>query len=870
MGGLVCAVVSLVLSFSAPGVRAEDGPTRVVLASDRVEVAVGKAEKGAIVSLRDPLSGRELVAPSPQARLFVLTLTERASDGSQRIYLSSQDAASVDVSLTEADGTPSLSLQYRDLGGRGVDCTVEARVVEGEPFVRWRLRVDRIADALVLEEVRFPLVVLRAPLEDGREDLAVLGHTKGGLHRAPSAWRVGEAIGAGQPGSMAAQFGCYYDAAGGFTTAAFDGAPHPKSLAMHRVEEGLEVGWSAACFAVARFDLAYEIVTGVFAAAATPTDWRDAADLYKAWAETQPWCARRFVDRPDVPAWLTSGPAMVRFHRGWLAEPDAIDRWLHDYWQVRFPAGTPLIAAFWGWEKVESWVTPDYFPLFPSDDEFRRLAGEVRALGGHVFPWPSGYHYTLSYRAQEDGSFAWDDRERFGREAEAHAVVQRNGATWRVKPSWLLGGENACMCPGDPWTIDWLNRSAEQLAERGADMIQVDQVVGGNFPPCYSTTHGHQPGPGPWAGEVFRTQLETMLSRLRAIDPEAVVCFEEPNEQFIQQAFIQDYRDLEPPWSGPAPERASVFNYLYHEYLPTFQSNPRAGDLRSQAYCLVNGQIPHLIPSREIGPGPLLGNGDFETWRGEVPAGWDKVGGWQGETWNGACAREDGERHGGASCLRLACADGETVQVSRNLPLGGPFHASATYRLSAWLRSRSLGRPNQIGLGALTHDLTSKGSWGLPMPAPEEGWVQRSATFTLPAGADFLRIMMHLAGPGEVLIDDMRLEEIAADGTATEVGRPELPPDHALMHRWVELFAGEGRPYLLHGRMLHPPVVETDGPPATADGLPAVLCNAYRAPDGSEAAILVNATDQPLRATLRWRDTPTELRLAPWEVRLVR
>jgi hypothetical protein len=412
-------------------------------------------------------------------------------------------------------------------------------------------------------------------------------------------------------------------------------------------------------------------------------------------------------------------------------------------------------------------------------------------------------------------------------------------------------------------------------------MLQVDQVVGGRFPPCYSTKHGHPPGPGLWMAEVFRTQLETMLQRCRKIDPQTVVCFEEPNEHFIQQALIQDYRDLEAPWSGPAPERASVFNYVYHEYLPTFQSNPRGGDRRTQAYCLVNGEIPHFVPTRDIGPGPFLSNGGFEDWRGDVPVGWDRVQGWAGETWNGRCFRDDQEKHGGQCSVRLESTEGDTVQVSRNLDFGDTLRIGGTYRLSAWMKSRELAQPNVIMLGALTRDLKSKGGWQLAMPSPDEGWVRREATFTVPEGADFLRIMMHVSGRGVVWVDDMLLEEVSPDGTATEVARPEVPPEHDLMRQWVDLFAGEGRPYLEHGRMLHPPKLEVEGirghdPDSVGHESghvpesPVVMHNAFRAPDGSEAVVIVNAADVPHTAKLTWQGRERSLGLQPWEVRLVR
>jgi len=858
-----------VLGQGTGGLDEED---RLSLTNERVSLSLGKGEKGAVVSCVDRAGGRELVARHTGGRLFTLVLSERQGDGKTKVYVSSTDAREVTYALDSGKEATTGRLEFRDLGGRGIDCECSATVKAGEPYVHWRMTRIAIPQGLVLEEAQFPIVILAAPIEEGLEEATVMGHTKGGVHHRPSAWKANDTISAAQPGTLAAQFACYYDAKGGWYTAAQDAEGYPKRVWIRRAAEGLEVAWGEQCFASDSFAMDYDIVTTTFAGreAGTPTDWRDAADLYKAWAERQPWCAKRYAERRDIPPWLKSGPAMVRFSRGWLAQPELIERWLNEYWLKRFPPETPLIVAYWGWEKVAGWVTPDYFPVYPSDEVFRSLATMDRRIGGHVFPWPSGYHYTVSYGAREDGTFEWDDRERFAREAEPHAVVKREGTTWRMKPSWLKGGETACMCPGDPWTIDWFNSLSAQLAERGADMIQVDQVVGGRFPECYSTTHGHPPGPGLWTNTVFHRQLQTLRERLRQINPQAVVCFEEPNEHFIQEVAVQDYRDLETYGIGKVPERASVFNYLYHEYLPTFQSNPRAGDKLTEAYCLVNGQIPHLVPSQQIGPGPLLDNGDFEAWREGACLAWDRVAGWQGETWNGTFARDEQEKHGGQCSIRLESTEGDTVQVSRNLDFGDTLRIGGTYRLSAWMKSRELARPNSIMLGALTKDIQSKGGWRLEMPSPEEGWVRREATFTVPEGADFLRIMMHVSGRGVVWVDDMILEEVRADGTTAEVMRPEVPPDHALMRRWVELFAGEGRPYLLHGRMLHPPKLEIEGAAEAADSPPPVLCNAFRAPDGSEAVVMVNAGDEPRAVKPTWQGKARAVSLQPWEVRLLK
>ena len=53
---------------------------------------------------------------------------------------------------------------------------------------------------------------------------------------------------------------------------------------------------------------------------------------------------------------------------------------------------SPLVVAFWGWEKRGYWVTPDYFPVHGGNEAFASLVSDLHAAGGHSFPWPSGYH----------------------------------------------------------------------------------------------------------------------------------------------------------------------------------------------------------------------------------------------------------------------------------------------------------------------------------------------------------------------------------------------------------------------------------------------------------------------------------------------
>lgn len=868
LGLLGSAVIAL---FATPGFAhaaavAEVSDGQATVRNDRVAVTFSKTAKGSPVSLCVP-GGPELAAPGSQPRLFVLTLSTKGDTSDKRRYLSNAEAA--DVTYEVDAGTLTIRCSNLADTTTAVTCTITAR--EGDPMLRWGISVTLPPD-LVLEGIQYPVIGLRAPLHEGQEDAAVLGATKGGVALRPSAWKEGARYGASQPGNLTAQFATLYDPAGGVYVGCEDAVGLPKTVTLARTADGLSLTWAHECHVEGIYDLAYPATLTTYTGeGGTPADWRDAADLYKQWAVRQYWCAKTFEQRTDVPDWMKQGPAMVRFNRGWLADPASIEAWMRDYWGKYFDGSIPLITAYWGWEKVDSWITPDYFPVYPSDEQFTALTAKLKALNCHAFPWPSGYHYTLTHRKRPDGTFEWDDRERFAQVAEPHAVHNRDGSLYRRAPSWLQGGETACMCPGDPWTIDWFNHLSTELVRRGADMIQVDQVVGGNFPRCYSTTHNHPPGAGPWINQVFLHQLRSLLQECRKLDPQAVIGVEEPSEWFLQDVMIQDYRDWEVLRAQqPVRQPASVFNYIYHEYVPTFQSNPVGDNNLMTAYCLVTGQIPHMVP-RQFFAGNGVPNGDFERWARNVPISWDKVGGYQGQTWDGLCAQDSDQRHSGSASLRLHNErSDQTVQVSQNISVERGLQVGKTYRLRVWMKSDGLERDNNIMLGTFARDMKSLGGCHVAMPRTAGDWTCGEATFVVPPQTVLIRIMVHLGGKGTVWVDDMSIEEQQADGSFTPLTLSDKPVGHELMRQWVELFHGEGRPYLLLGKMIHPPKLQVGSIEAEGLQFPAILHNAFEASDGSRAMVAVNVSDETQEARWEYGAKSGTLRLEPWEVRLVK
>ena len=556
----------------------------VQTACESMRVVLDETANGAVRRIVSA-GGADLASARGQVPLFSLLAT-RVDDFTKSVTVEPGKDTRCDVSCRAG----VVELTYTGLGDAAekVVCTVRP---DGKKL-RWNIRVAP-KPGWAIERTVYPRILTAARIGSaGEDDAVVAGTAKGGLCRNP----VGRGhchVNGCMPGSLVCQFACHYDDSALFYYAAEDGLGYAKTLQVDSHPRGVAFKFAYVSFEEKPFALPYDIVTACLdGTKEKPTLWQDAADLYRAWAWRQAWCGKPLRDREDLPRWMRDAPAMVRFGRDWLVEPDQIRAWMKGCWRARFDKA-PLVTAFWGWERHGYWVS-DYFPVFPSNEKFAALVKDIRALDAHAFPWPSGYYWILDYNKKKDGTFAFTDYENYkAANGDAYCCIKRDGTPYRRTPRWLDGGTSTCLCGGTQFCQDWWNKSiCLPLAKLGCEMIQADQTVGGAFPACWSRTHGHAPGEGLWKRNAFHRQLVTMRETMRAVEPESVVCYEEPCEIYNDLVGIQDYRSGE----ARSDEWASVFNYVYHEFLPCFQSNPRWADRVWRAHEAADGQMPHLTP----------------------------------------------------------------------------------------------------------------------------------------------------------------------------------------------------------------------------------------------------------------------------------
>lgn len=809
------------------GVEAREEGARIRLRTEQMTVMLGKAEKGAVVSLTDNATGQEFVIGQKEPCLFRLVFTKKGDVSGTAQTFSSRDAREVTCSATKDATAAVATLDFKAIGGKGIDATCRVSVREGDPLIYWRISVSG-QEPMVLEEVRFPIVLMKDALGKAvDDDAAIAGATEDGLLLAPGKWPVGHRRQYAQPGSLCAQFGCYLDATAGFFTATQDGKGYPKRLAMARTADGLEFTWSHLCYHELGkpFGPDYDVVCSTFRSedGKAPADWRDGADIYKAWALTQPWCAKTVVQRQDIPEWLKRGCACLLWELRTDGAPDAVVEWLDRCWEKHFAPLPPLVTVI-GFEHVADWVAPKYFPFYPSDEAFQAAAQRIAKMGGHVFLFPSSYQWSLTYNKRGDGGFDWDDLADFDKVGRPHAVVNRDGTVFTCAYSWLKGGESAALCRGDAWSRAFLADTMTQLVKRGVDVIQMDQVVGGRWPnhaeaSCFSQSHGHPPGYGLWDTEAYHDQMKALRQRCDEVRPQVAFSEEAPQELFAQDFELFDYRHDRASvnvklWELRAPKaHAPVFPYLYHEFVPVLHipthTEPVAIIL---AHAIVSGEVPSFKRAQIEFPGDaVVENSGFEGWAQE-PLGW-RI--WRSRPEGAAKVCMDGnEKRAGRLSLRLENdRDDETVQAYQCLPVDDTtLGVGKTYRVRVSLKSEGLAGTGGVFVEALDsldwRVWKQLGAWAAEAPADTD-WKEVAVTCVLPPGSQNLCLNLRLKGKGKVWFDDLRLETVREDGAVAEAVRPGNAVFH-MLRQWSRLVSDGAGKYLLLGRMLHPPPLQTE------------------------------------------------------------
>ncbi len=578
-----------------------------MLETDSTRASFDPAQNGAIVSLVDKRSGREFIAPKAGPLLYELRLANPTDAAAPPIVLSEADA--LDVTVTKEGQSVIVKVPRHKNSLIAVECRF--RTEPGSPLIFARITVKNQSDA-ALSNVRFPALSCPQQLGDSAsDDFFLLPFCDGGVVPSPATNETGPEM--SYPGEASMQLMAFYDGTSGIYLAAYDSQGYAKNLSVRRdrTQVILRPTLSHLPPALSRSEWGteYDTVLGTFRG-----DWQAAADLYKSWALKQPWCQRTLRERVaagDVPAWLTEPSLFYNYGaRGYLAGKRVSNR-LAQFSQQgeawRSLLGGPITLIPTNWEKLGTWVTPDYFPPFGGEAPFSQAMADLHAKGHRAMVPVSGLKWTLSKAANIDSGIPkdLDLRSDFEQRGAAAAICGPDGKpqifNLPVFGKNAFPTQNAKICPATAVARKVLLDPALECQRLGVDSIHADGLVGGGSPPCYSTTHGHPPGGGNWSTKAVHALLDDIRREGKKRDPNFALSIEEPGEFFIpvlDTYLCRDHRQKAWPRSSPLIG-VPLFTHVYHEFMHGWGNigleiwkTPKPDTLYSLGMDLVCGKAP--------------------------------------------------------------------------------------------------------------------------------------------------------------------------------------------------------------------------------------------------------------------------------------
>ncbi len=544
-------------------------------------------EKGSLLSLISKSSGRNYIIKNG-CSMFRLTMTEvisgRIVPGT--LMLTSEMAEKAE--FTEAG--QGLEICYKNLDGMPISVRCTVKLFSRE--MRWNISIEN-GTRFAVKEIEYPFLLFKPYLGSNAQSERILvpkmdGILLGNPEMYPWAdgqgmiseryWYPGE--GKQKPNNLAVQMTAYYDDQEGVMIYAADTCGYPKKMGpVYCKPEFIDLSpvHLRPETAGMNFDLEYMVITRFFNG-----DWKSAAEIYKEFARTAPWCGKTIPEREDIPDWIKKGAFFLSFRlryqkkgAGYLEYvPEYIEKW-------KKILNIPIVAMMCGWEKIGEWAGPDYFPPFGGEKRFQNMCQKLKADGNIPFTFGlSGLkllirRHRTKTKDQPQLALDYDGRELFEQKYREASALDINGVPIVDSNIDEWDGVHAYACPATEQAKEQIcGASVQMLKKYGVIMQQADQILGGGTSECYNSEHGHLPGRGIWQVESLKRIYDETRRTAKEISKDFALSQEWISEPFIQHLDIYHCRNYDKPQGGL--ESVPLFSYLYHEYIPCY-----AGDWTS-------------------------------------------------------------------------------------------------------------------------------------------------------------------------------------------------------------------------------------------------------------------------------------------------
>lgn len=508
-----------------------------------------------IRSLIDKSTGRQF-ASSVESSIY--SIAYRDHNGSLKI-VSSKSADKCSYKKSDK----GLELYYWH--EKEIKLKVTCKVQSGETdfLFHWSIKIENYSDQTV-SSIEYPQISCTESLgSEPGDDAVVYPVNEGAL--LTKMYVKGSKMSNRYPGNVSAQLMYYYDPAGGFYYASYDGKGYPKNIKVSNTEEGLVL--SQEYLLPEQFEkqitMPYEVVTGCFGGR-----WEDGAGVYREWSDQQVWTEKTISQRSS-PSWLKEPNLYINANLGsqysTVEKADQMIKKYHDFFNI------PIITAVFGWEKHGSWIGPDYFPPNPNKEFYIDLAERLKKRGDFLHFYTSGFRWGVQKPINEKGEEPrvytnYDGTAEFMKKGRDYAITNYKSELVLRKPRWA---DNYILCAGSEGAQDILNSCYSYIYSLGIAGVDLDQNLGGEVDICYNTSHGHPMGSGLWQTQAMEKFLARVQSENKARGNDFFQGVEETSEKYIPYLDVFHGRSFTAtawPVHGPGAVSIPLYLFLYHQY----------------------------------------------------------------------------------------------------------------------------------------------------------------------------------------------------------------------------------------------------------------------------------------------------------------
>jgi len=318
------------------------------------------------------------------------------------------------------------------------------------------------------------------------------------------------------------------------------------------------------------FSPPYDTLFGVFHG-----DWYDAADIYKAWATQQWWCAKKLWDR-DIADWLRTGVGgvfqMSNYHIPEITPNHSMGQIAETVNELSRQSGVPLLGLVFNWERGGAWTGPKgFFPPRNGTRAFKEAMQALREAGNVGFVYITGYTWYAGMQYNPP----WDSWSLYEAEGQPLALKQPDGSVNVMH--WYPGWDIVRLCAAPEASAQMQVDLFLKCLDLGCAVVQIDNLPCGGSDACYDLTHDHPPGYGSWWSEAVGRMLAETRRRGKEKNPNCAMSTEGVCENFIPWLDLFDQRAPNMEYFGhyhrglPAGgETIPLFNYIYGEYIGAY------------------------------------------------------------------------------------------------------------------------------------------------------------------------------------------------------------------------------------------------------------------------------------------------------------